>query len=145
MWSTGGQVPDESPTPWPAPSAWPLSSGGSRCRCSGTGSSSQVGQPAANPWTSAWPRWWSSRCSLPWPAGQCSRSRRLLPRNARRIWTITALAVLLMSFAPLMAPGMDTATRLTLGVLHVAVAAVLTPAMTGTTVQPALCTAGETA
>jgi hypothetical protein len=70
---------------------------------------------------------------------------RLLPRNARRIWTITALAVLLMSFAPLLAPGMDTATRLTLGALHVAVAAVLIPAMTRNISQPALRTAGETA
>lgn len=60
---------------------------------------------------------------------------RLLPRTARRIWTITALAVLLLSFAPLLAPGMDPATRLTLAALHIAVAAVLIPAMTRTAAQ----------
>lgn len=43
-------------------------------------------------------------------------------RITRRIWPITALAVLLMSFAPLLAPGIDTATRLTPGARHVAVA-----------------------
>ncbi|MGC4748120.1 DUF6069 family protein [Micromonospora sp. DT201] len=67
---------------------------------------------------------------------------RLLPRTAQRIWTITALAVLLISFAPLVAPGMDSATRLALAALHVAVAAVLIPAMTPATVRPAFTTFG---
>jgi hypothetical protein len=44
-----------------------------------------------------------------------------------------------------LAPVVDTATRLTLGARHVAVAAVLIPAMTRTTAQPALLAAGETA
>ncbi|MGC5289231.1 DUF6069 family protein [Micromonospora sp. DT231] len=70
---------------------------------------------------------------------------RLLPRTARRNWTITALAVLLMSFAPVAAPGMDSATRLTLAAMHVAVAAVLIPAMTRATVRPAFTTVGENA
>ncbi|MDR7274126.1 DUF6069 family protein [Catenuloplanes atrovinosus] len=49
---------------------------------------------------------------------------RLLPRRAAVIWAIVATLVLLVSFAPL-AGEMDTGTRVTLGVMHVLVAAAL--------------------
>jgi hypothetical protein len=58
--------------------------------------------------------------------------QRLLPRSARRVWTITACIVLALSLAPLFTVGMSAATRVTLGALHLAVAAVLIPAMTRT-------------
>ncbi|MDG4807588.1 DUF6069 family protein [Micromonospora sp. WMMD1120] len=63
---------------------------------------------------------------------------RVLPRSARLVWTITALVVLLVSFAPLAASGMDVATRVILGALHVAVATVLIAVMTRTAARPAL-------
>jgi hypothetical protein len=62
---------------------------------------------------------------------------RLLPLCARRVWTITAGTVLVLSFGPLLAPGMSSATRITLGALHVAVAAVLIPTMTCIPGRPA--------
>lgn len=65
---------------------------------------------------------------------------RVLPRSARLVWTITALGVLLVSFAPLMASGLDVATRVILGALHVGVATVLIAAMTYSAARPALST-----
>ncbi|MFG1648518.1 DUF6069 family protein [Micromonospora sp. NPDC049275] len=65
---------------------------------------------------------------------------RVLPRSARLVWTIIALGVLLVSFAPISTPGMDVATRIVLGALHVAVAAVLMTVMTRTAARPALST-----
>ncbi|MEV8512718.1 DUF6069 family protein [Dactylosporangium sp. NPDC051484] len=47
-----------------------------------------------------------------------------------RIWTITAVAILLVPFVPILGIGMDAATRATLGALRVVVAAVQVPAMT---------------
>jgi len=70
---------------------------------------------------------------------------RLLPRFARRMWTITAVAVLLLSFVPLLAPGMSVATRITLGVPHFAIAGGLIPSMARVPARPALTPAGGTA
>jgi len=70
---------------------------------------------------------------------------RLLPRFARRMWTITAGTVLVLSLAPLLAPGMSVATRITLGVLHFAVAGVLIPVMARVPARPALTPAEGTA
>ncbi|WP_063746663.1 DUF6069 family protein [Catenuloplanes japonicus] len=47
--------------------------------------------------------------------------RRLLPRRATLIWTIVGTALLLVSFVPLTGE-MSTATRLTLGAMHLLVA-----------------------
>ncbi|MGW5363995.1 DUF6069 family protein [Actinopolymorpha pittospori] len=47
-----------------------------------------------------------------------------ITRRARMIWTVVALAVLALSFGLLTGP-MATATRLTLGLMHVVVGAVL--------------------
>ncbi|MBM0227500.1 hypothetical protein JNW87_20255 [Micromonospora sp. ATA51] len=68
---------------------------------------------------------------------------RLLPRSARLVWTITAVGVLLVSLAPLLAPGMDAATRIILGALHVAVATVLIPVMTRSAAGSALTTVAD--
>lgn len=50
--------------------------------------------------------------------------------RARTVWTSTAIAVLIVSLAPLLVPG-DTAasTRLVLALMHIAVAAVLIPGL----------------
>ncbi|TNH23976.1 hypothetical protein FHG89_26065 [Micromonospora orduensis] len=68
---------------------------------------------------------------------------RVLPRSARLVWTITALGVLLVSFAPLATSGMDVATRVILGALHVAVATVLIAVMTRTAAHPGLSTVAD--
>lgn len=52
---------------------------------------------------------------------------RLTPR-ARTIWTATAVA-LVVSFAPLLGPGTPTASRIVLALMHLAVAAILIPAL----------------
>ncbi|WP_406151522.1 DUF6069 family protein [Streptomyces sp. NBC_01012] len=50
-------------------------------------------------------------------------------RRARAVWTGAAVAVLAMSFLPLTGDGMDSGTRAVLGLLHLAVAAVLIPGL----------------
>lgn len=53
---------------------------------------------------------------------------RLTPR-ARTIWTATAVVALVVSFAPLLGPGTPTASRIVLALMHLAVAAILIPAL----------------
>lgn len=48
----------------------------------------------------------------------------VLPRRAALIWTVVAVLLLVVSFVPLTGE-MDTATRLTLGAMHLLVAAPL--------------------
>ncbi len=52
-----------------------------------------------------------------------------LTRRARTIWTVTAVVALVASFAPLLAPGTPTTSRVVLGLMHLAVAAILIPAL----------------
>ncbi|WP_373569344.1 DUF6069 family protein [Streptomyces sp. FXY-T5] len=52
-------------------------------------------------------------------------------RRARAIWTGTAGAVLAVSFLPLLGDGMDGGTRISLALMHLAVAAVLIPGLRG--------------
>ncbi|MFC8779053.1 DUF6069 family protein [Streptomyces nigra] len=52
-------------------------------------------------------------------------------RRARAVWTGAAVAVLVLSFLPLTGEGMDAGTRATLALMHMAVAAVLIPGLTG--------------
>ncbi|MEV7787795.1 DUF6069 family protein [Streptomyces sp. NPDC088106] len=49
--------------------------------------------------------------------------------GARAIWTAVAGAVLAVSFLPFIGDGMDAGTRLSLALMHVAVAAVLIPGL----------------
>jgi hypothetical protein len=51
-----------------------------------------------------------------------------LTRRARTIWTVVALLVLALSFVLVTGP-MATATRITLGLMHLAVGAVLIPVL----------------
>lgn len=53
-----------------------------------------------------------------------------VPR-AHIIWTVVAAVVLVASFLPLTGEGMDGGTRLALALMHLAVAAVLIPGLTG--------------
>jgi|SRR5215218_9219748 len=52
-----------------------------------------------------------------------------LTRRARTIWTATAVVALVVSFAPLLAPGTSTTARIVLALLHLTVAAILIPAL----------------
>jgi multidrug transporter EmrE-like cation transporter len=52
-------------------------------------------------------------------------------RRARAIWTGAAGAVLALSFLPLIGDGMDGGTRVSLALMHLAVAAVLIPGLGG--------------
>ncbi|WP_234328237.1 DUF6069 family protein [Streptomyces sp. NRRL S-37] len=52
-------------------------------------------------------------------------------RRARAVWTGIAGAVLAVSFLPLTGDGMDGGTRAALALMHLAVAAVLIPGLTG--------------
>ncbi|MFI5682961.1 DUF6069 family protein [Streptomyces sp. NPDC051636] len=52
-------------------------------------------------------------------------------RRARAIWTAVAGAVLAVSFMPLIGDGMDSGTRVSLALMHLAVAAVLIPGLGG--------------
>ncbi|HYN92700.1 MAG TPA: DUF6069 family protein [Pilimelia sp.] len=58
---------------------------------------------------------------------------RLIPRRAALIWTILAVAVLLVSMVPLFGVGATAGTKTILALMHVAVAAVLIPGMLRTT------------
>ncbi|MFI5912218.1 DUF6069 family protein [Dactylosporangium sp. NPDC051541] len=55
-----------------------------------------------------------------------------LTRHARVVWAIASLAVLLLSFALLLDPGTPMSTKFPLGLMHVAVAAVLVPVLYAT-------------
>lgn len=61
--------------------------------------------------------------------GALALLERRTPR-ARRIWTVLALAVLALSLAPAQA-GVTTADTMSLAAMHLAVAAVLVPALAG--------------
>jgi predicted permease len=50
-------------------------------------------------------------------------------RQARTIWTATAVVALVGSFAPLLAPGTPTTSRVVLGLMHLTVAAILIPSL----------------
>ncbi|MFJ8050378.1 DUF6069 family protein [Streptomyces luteogriseus] len=52
-------------------------------------------------------------------------------RRARAIWTGVAGAVLALSFLPFLGDGMDGGTRISLALMHLAVAAVLIPGLGG--------------
>ncbi|MFF6914277.1 DUF6069 family protein [Streptomyces sp. NPDC012466] len=52
-------------------------------------------------------------------------------RRARAIWTGAAGVVLAVSFLPLVGDGMDGGTRVSLSLMHLAVAAVLIPGLGG--------------
>lgn len=56
-----------------------------------------------------------------------------LTARAARIWTAIAVAVLLISLVPLPAVETGSATRVVLALMHVAVGAVLIPALRATT------------
>ncbi|WP_282794529.1 DUF6069 family protein [Streptomyces sp. CC224B] len=56
---------------------------------------------------------------------------RFWARHARAVWTGAACAVLAVSFLPLAGDGMDGGTRLSLALMHLAVAAVLVPGLGG--------------
>lgn len=58
-------------------------------------------------------------------------------RRGTRIWVGLAVAVLLVSFAPLAAPGLATGTRIVLGLLHLVVGATLIPGMNHTSAAAA--------
>lgn len=53
-------------------------------------------------------------------------------RRARAIWTGVAGAVLTLSFLPFIGNGIDSGTRVSLALMHLAVAAVLVPGLGGT-------------
>ncbi|MFZ4153186.1 DUF6069 family protein [Streptomyces pseudogriseolus] len=56
---------------------------------------------------------------------------RFAPGRARAVWTGVAVAVLAVSFLPLAGDGMDGGTRVTLALMHLAVAAVLIAGLAG--------------
>ncbi|MCC9710450.1 DUF6069 family protein [Streptomyces sp. MNU76] len=56
---------------------------------------------------------------------------RLWARRARAIWTGVAGAVLAVSFLPLIGDSMGSGTRVSLALMHLAVAAVLIPGLGG--------------
>ena len=63
--------------------------------------------------------------------GLLATLERLGVRRARAVWTGVAGAVLAMSFLPFLGGGMDGGTRVSLALMHLAVAAVLIPGLGG--------------
>ncbi|MEU7314908.1 DUF6069 family protein [Streptomyces sp. NPDC007083] len=63
--------------------------------------------------------------------GLLAALERFGARRARAVWTGGAGAVLAVSFLPLTGDGMDGGTRLSLALMHLAVAAVLVPGLGG--------------
>ncbi|MEU0217235.1 DUF6069 family protein [Streptomyces sp. NPDC006265] len=63
--------------------------------------------------------------------GLLSTLERFGARRARAIWTGVAGAVLALSFLPFLGGGMDGGTRVSLALMHLAVAAVLIPGLGG--------------
>jgi len=56
------------------------------------------------------------------------------PARVRRpvtVWRVLAVAMLLLSFGPLMSAGMEPTTRAVLAAMHIAVAVVLIPGLPG--------------
>ncbi|WP_329330471.1 DUF6069 family protein [Streptomyces luteogriseus] len=63
--------------------------------------------------------------------GLLATLERLGVRRARALWTGVAGAVLAVSFLPFLGGGMDGGTRVSLALMHLAVAAVLIPGLGG--------------
>ncbi|MFB9346236.1 DUF6069 family protein [Streptomyces heliomycini] len=63
--------------------------------------------------------------------GLLAALERLGARRARAVWTGAAGAVLAVSFMPFLGDGMDGGTRISLALMHLAVAAVLIPGLGG--------------
>lgn len=63
--------------------------------------------------------------------GLLAALERFGARRARAIWTGVAGVVLTVSFLPLIGDGMDSGTRVSLALMHLAVAAVLVPGLGG--------------
>lgn len=63
--------------------------------------------------------------------GLLAALERFGARRARTIWTGVAGTVLALSFLPFTGGGMDTGTRISLALMHLAVAAVLIPGLGG--------------
>ncbi|MFE2218331.1 DUF6069 family protein [Streptomyces canus] len=64
--------------------------------------------------------------------GLLAALERFGARRARAIWTGAAGVVLAVSFLPFLGDGMDSGTRVSLALMHLAVAAVLVPGLGGT-------------
>lgn len=67
---------------------------------------------------------------------------RFGPRRARAIWIGVAAVVLALSFAPFIGDGMDGGTRISLALMHLAVAGVLIPGLAGRPSETEADTAG---
>ncbi|MDQ0913447.1 multidrug transporter EmrE-like cation transporter [Streptomyces canus] len=63
--------------------------------------------------------------------GLLAALERFGARRVRAIWTGVAGAVLAVSFLPFIGDGMDSGTRVSLALMHLAVAAVLVPGLGG--------------
>ncbi|MFI6810132.1 DUF6069 family protein [Streptomyces luteogriseus] len=63
--------------------------------------------------------------------GLLAALERFGARRARAIWAWVAGAVLAVSFLPFLGDGMDGGTRVSLALMHLAVAAVLIPGLVG--------------
>ncbi|GGW96108.1 hypothetical protein GCM10010297_17470 [Streptomyces malachitofuscus] len=63
--------------------------------------------------------------------GLLAALERFAARRARTAWTVTAGAVLAVSFLPFTGDGMDGGTRVSLALMHLSVAAVLIPGLRG--------------
>ncbi|MFF0097130.1 DUF6069 family protein [Streptomyces canus] len=63
--------------------------------------------------------------------GLLAALERFGARRARATWTGVAGVVLTVSFLPLIGDGMDSGTRVSLALMHLAVAAVLVPGLGG--------------
>ncbi|MGP4011501.1 DUF6069 family protein [Streptomyces sp. 4N124] len=61
--------------------------------------------------------------------GLLAALERFGARRARTIWTGVAAAVLAVSFLPFIGDGMDAGTRVSLALMHLAVAAILIPGL----------------
>jgi hypothetical protein len=67
--------------------------------------------------------------------GLLAALERLAPRRAPVVWLAVALLVLVLSFALLTAPGTPMSTKVPLGLMHLAVGAVLMPVLFGSSRQ----------
>jgi len=68
---------------------------------------------------------------------------RFGPRRARAIWIGVAGAVLALSFVPFIGDGMDGGTRVSLALMHLAVAGVLIPGLVGRSPEAKAGATGE--
>ncbi|MFD0415949.1 DUF6069 family protein [Streptomyces sp. NPDC127108] len=68
--------------------------------------------------------------------GLLAALERFTARRARALWTWAACAGLAVSFLPFIGDGMDGGTRVSLALMHLAVAAVLIPGLRGSPSDP---------